>query len=530
MVQIIILAILLQASRIDAYKILVLYPFPSFSHQQPMMVLTEGLVKRGHQVFSVTPNGMSGLGENYTYVDMSFSYKYLSPDNKDKIFNMHRQIGKWEFFTDNLRPLARLPGYQYQSEEFEKFRRQVEKKQLEFDVVIGANIFMPYVCGMSRYLGGKKAPPIISFTTFAIDYIHEYSLGNPFHASYTPSTFDAYNYPMYFWEKMENWFSYLYLTSSTKSLMEQGSRDFFRETYGSEYEALIDNCYSNVSLSMITSNLIYFYPRLLAPNIIELGPLHIAETPQKLPQSLQEWCDGAEKGVIYFSLGGNMRSKNLEPVIQSNFVRVFKELPAGYRVLWKWELEGKVPGQSDNVLTQQWVPQQSLLAHPKIKLFIMQGGLQSYQEAVHYGVPTVGIPWFSDQEASVAHMVNFGLGARLRPQDLYSHEKIKKAIETVLLEESYSKNMKRRSALSRDFTSNSLNKAIFWVEHVARHGGASHLRPSTADSTLFEYFCLDIITTILVLCLTIVLLILSIVKMIRSVLASSPSLKIKKTS
>lgn len=59
MVQIIILAILLQASRIDAYKILVLYPFPSFSHQQPMMVLTEGLVKRGHQVFSVTPNGMS---------------------------------------------------------------------------------------------------------------------------------------------------------------------------------------------------------------------------------------------------------------------------------------------------------------------------------------------------------------------------------------------------------------------------------------------------------------------------------------
>lgn len=59
--------------------------------------------------------------------------------------------------------------------------------------------------------------------------------------------------------------------------------------------------------------------------------------------------------------------------------------------------------------------------------------------------------------------------------------------------------MQRLSAISRDFTAQAMDKAVFWVEHVARHGGATHLRPATADTSLFQYFCLDIITVILFL-------------------------------
>lgn len=78
-------------------------------------------------------------------------------------------------------------------------------------------------------------------------------------------------------------------------------------------------------------------------------------------QNLQEWLDGAADGVIYFSLGSNMKSKSLPLDVRSNLLRVFKDLPSGYRVLWKWELDGKIPGQSDNILAQKWLPQQSVL-------------------------------------------------------------------------------------------------------------------------------------------------------------------------
>lgn len=63
--------------------------------------------------------------------------------------------------------------------------------------------------------------------------------------------------------------------------------------------------------------------------------------------------------------------------------------------------------------------------------------------------------------------------------------------------------MARLSAISREFTSQSHDKAVFWIEHVAKFGGAPHLRPSTADATLFEYFCFDVITVILVFILTV---------------------------
>lgn len=86
-------------------------------------------------------------------------------------------------------------------------------------------------------------------------------------------------------------------------------------------------------------------------------------------QTLQDWLDGAERGVIYFSLGSNMRSANLPRDALSNFLRVFRELPEGYRVLWKWEDDAEISKNEEgvgkskvtNILTQKWIPQQEVL-------------------------------------------------------------------------------------------------------------------------------------------------------------------------
>ena len=76
------------------------------------------------------------------------------------------------------------------------------------------------------------------------------------------------------------------------------------------------------------------------------------------PQDLQQILDNATEGVIYFSLGSNVKSVNLDETLRNIIVEALSELP--YKVLWKWESD-YLPGRPKNVVTRKWFPQQDLL-------------------------------------------------------------------------------------------------------------------------------------------------------------------------
>lgn len=69
--------------------------------------------------------------------------------------------------------------------------------------------------------------------------------------------------------------------------------------------------------------------------------------------------------------------------------------------------------------------------HPKIKLFITQGGLQSTDEAINAGVPLIGVPMLADQWYNVEHYVHHGVGLQLDIRTVNT-EVVKNAIETVI--------------------------------------------------------------------------------------------------
>lgn len=60
----------------------------------------------------------------------------------------------------------------------------------------------------------------------------------------------------------------------------------------------------------------------------------------------------------------------------------------------------------------------NLLGHPKIKLFITQGGLQSIEEAIYNHVPILGMPLISDQKFNIQKIVSKQLGLQLDSNEL----------------------------------------------------------------------------------------------------------------
>jgi len=57
---------------------------------------------------------------------------------------------------------------------------------------------------------------------------------------------------------------------------------------------------------------------------------------------------------------------------------------------------------SSNVRMMRWLPQASLLAHAKTRLFVSHCGLNAVFEAAHYGVPVLAIPLSVDQHNHAA--------------------------------------------------------------------------------------------------------------------------------
>lgn len=48
-----------------------------------------------------------------------------------------------------------------------------------------------------------------------------------------------------------------------------------------------------------------------------------------------------------------------------------------------------------------------------------------------------------------------------------------------------------------------IDKAIWWIEYVIRHGDVSHLRSTAAKMSFFEYFMIDVFLFLLLILITV---------------------------
>lgn len=109
-------------------------------------------------------------------------------------------------------------------------------------------------------------------------------------------------------------------------------------------------------------------------------------------------------------------------------LNVFSKLKQ--QVLWKWESES-MPNLPANVKLSKWLPQQDLLGHKEIKMFITHCGGGSTEEAIYHGVPLLGIPFIGDQPQNAKKAKAQGFLLELDWNEL-TEETFLRAIDEVL--------------------------------------------------------------------------------------------------
>ncbi|CAH1641753.1 unnamed protein product [Spodoptera littoralis] len=470
---------------VESARILAVLPVPSISHQIVYRPLTQELARRGHEVTVITPDPAFPKGKtppNLTEIDVHDSYKIWTatlnkiPKNKErnvleevKLFlDLGCEVSDAELSHEDVKALIK------------------SKKEDYVDLLIieaSETIFLGY-----SYI--FKAP-VILISSLSLSYDEIDMIGAAIHPIlYTSINRIKNSYDLTLWDKIKEFYNYYkYLKMHEKYEMRKHA--MLKKHFGPEVPP-ISVLKNNIDMFFVNVNPIFEGVRPVPPSVVYIGGLH--HKPNKeLPIELKSYLDTSKNGVIYISFGTNVDPTLLPGDRIEVLVKTLSQMP--YDVLWKWNGD-VLPGRTDNIRIAKWLPQQDLLGHPKMKLFITQGGLQSTDEAIIAGVPLIGIPMFGDQIFNVERYVYHKIGLKL-DLDTLTVEQFRNAIETVIGNESYRQNVVSLRNKMYDLPQPPLERAVWWTEHVLRHGGARHLRGPAANMSWTEYLELELVSILL---------------------------------
>lgn len=226
-----------------------------------------------------------------------------------------------------------------------------------YDLVIAEWVQTDALQGIAYRL---KVPSVL-MTSFVPSILTNYITANPDLPSFMPHVFGNCDQRMNFLERTQN-----FLLTVVQGLHHKfyylPEHDKLLHKYVPEAPT-ISELNANTAAQIFNSNPVINGPLPLMPNMIEVGGIHV-ELPKKLPEDLQKYLDEADDGVIYFTLGGNLKSKHLPLETRNAILSVFSKFKQ--RVLWKFEED--LPEKPGNVEIRKWLPQQDVLGIPNYSI------------------------------------------------------------------------------------------------------------------------------------------------------------------
>ncbi|XP_068211487.1 UDP-glycosyltransferase UGT5-like [Palaemon carinicauda] len=457
----------------DGYRVLVVGILGTRSHTHFYSAIAKQLADSGHQVTYV-----SAYSSQEAKTNVNIREVWL-PEVSVSLLNQNR------FNTSTVGFLLQLKKLTPMCIESLRNSQVQELFQEKFDVIL----LSPFNDCYLSLVYQLQIPFIYLYPVGMTSTLAEI-VGNPsFPAFVTPQIFD-YSHPLTFGQRTQN------------ALVEVVSPSISKYGYNNQME---QECRSsglcpadmppfveiqqNVSLAFVNSVRELETPAIpYVPAVVHLGGIH-CQPAKPLPKDLDNWAEASgDDGFIFFSLGTAVRSVDLPESHRQVLIKTFGSLKQ--RVLWKWDDES-IPGMPPNVRVEKWLPQQDILGHPKLRLFITHGGLLSIFESVYHGRPLLGIPVMGDQKGNMMTVERQGWGKTLLWEDLVE-ERLLEEILFVMNNKTMHEEARMRSRLMKDQPRTPKDLALFWTEYVIRHKGAAHLKCPIAQMPWYILYNADV--------------------------------------
>ncbi|XP_034548143.1 UDP-glucuronosyltransferase 2A2-like [Notolabrus celidotus] len=505
-------ALLISIQRTDGGKVLVV-PVDG-SHWVNMKVLTQELHSRGHNITVIRPKKSMYTGEESNHYHLINLDVVPTSDTEGLNQFAERMLQlRYEAHTSIsalLENAAEFMSMMHDAhktvadtmqEIFEDEKQMQSFREAKYDVVLtdpcfGGGILLAHQLGL---------PLVFNVRWTIIEDGHNTIAPSPF--SYVPIPGTQLTDKMTFWQRGKNVFFGL-MTLQNQMALKQHYTPVVQRYFGPDVH--YDDLVQAADIWLMRNDFTFEFPRPTMPNVVYMGGFQCKPS-KPLPKDLEDFVQSsAEHGVIIMSLGTLVGT--LPEEIADHVAAAFAELPQ--KVLWRHT--GKRPSTlGNNTLLLDWLPQNDLLGHPKIRVFVAHGGTNGLQEAIYHGVPIVGLPLMFDQDDNLFRMRVRGV-AKVLDLSTLNKDIFLDTLKAVLHEPTYRENMQELSRLHRDQPIKPLDRAMFWIEFVMRHKGAAHLKTKSYKLSWIQYHSIDVIALLLFVVMMMALICFVVVKYLLS--------------
>ncbi|KAK6752861.1 hypothetical protein RB195_003951 [Necator americanus] len=496
----IFLAVIARQS-VYTYNYLVVSPLFGHSHSHFLGTIADTLTEAGHNVTVLMPI-MDPDMENQTGLKLTTHVLKVPADNRTAAMFLQkaRSTAKlWDLDPSayGMIELAILvaKSFTWQCEKVlndENIMNTLHR--LHFDVGIAE----PFdICGFGLFevLGVKST--IAATSCVQADHVSK-AIGLPVAPSYVPGSMSTKSDVMNVVERLRNVVETFLGRQFFYTLFEM-EITMFRVKYGQDFKGY-EELLAQVSYVFTNSNPYLDYPHPTIHKVVDIGGIAVSFDARRnvLPQHIDEILKIRRTNVI-ISFGSVVKACYMPEHYKSSLLKVFESMP-NTTFIWKYEIEdSRIAAHLPNVHLLAWLPQNALLADPRISAFVTHGGLGSTTEIAYMGKPAVMVPLFGDQIRNANMLAKHGSAIVLEKYDIANHTKVTEAIERVVNDQSYNKNAKILAEILLNQPISAKELMLKHAEFSARFGRLPNLDPYGRHLSIVQYYLIDAISLVVVI-------------------------------